>query len=101
MVPPGTSCIERRAIAATVPEWKGQMCSQCNLCSFLCPHAAIRPVLATPEELAGLNAPLGFATVQGRGGALKGLQYRMQVGDWVESKWEGVREKTKKHEMLV
>lgn len=62
-----------------VPEWESANCTQCNICSFVCPHAAIRPVLATPEELAG--APAGFQAVPIKGGgpSLKGLQYRIQV----------------------
>ena len=45
--------IERRAIAATVPVWKSENCTQCNICAFVCPHAAIRPFLA--EVGAGLG----------------------------------------------
>lgn len=62
-----------------VPEWDSTNCTQCNICSFVCPHAAIRPVLATPEELG--SAPAGFHAVPIKGGgpALKGLQYRIQV----------------------
>ena len=81
--PPGTTDIEKRSIATRVPEWDSTNCTQCNICSFVCPHAAIRPVLATPEELAG--APAGFQAVPIKGGgpALKGLQYRIQVRWWL------------------
>lgn len=77
--PPGTTDIEKRSIATKVPVWNSANCTQCNICAFVCPHAAIRPVLASPEELAG--APPGFATVPIKGGgpSLKGLQYRIQV----------------------
>jgi pyruvate-ferredoxin/flavodoxin oxidoreductase len=77
--PPGTTDIEKRSIATRVPEWDSTNCTQCNICSFVCPHAAIRPVLATPEELVG--APAGFQAVPIKGGgpALKGMQYRIQV----------------------
>ncbi|EFN55341.1 hypothetical protein CHLNCDRAFT_134349 [Chlorella variabilis] len=77
--PPGTTAVEKRSIAQVVPAWNSANCTQCNICSFICPHAAVRPALATPEELAG--APAGFATVPIKGGgpALKGFQYRIQV----------------------
>lgn len=56
--PPGTTDIEKRSIAAKVPTWESANCTQCNICSFVCPHAAIRPVLATADELT--KAPAGF-----------------------------------------
>jgi pyruvate-ferredoxin/flavodoxin oxidoreductase len=42
--PPGTTAIEKRTIAAAVPIWDKASCTQCNICAFVCPHAAIRPV---------------------------------------------------------
>lgn len=77
-MPPGITSIERRAVAATIPSWHSSSCSQCNICAFVCPHAAIRPFLAKPEELAG--APDGFETLQAKGAGLGDYQYRMQVG---------------------
>ena len=53
--PCGTSAYEKRGIAINVPEWQIDTCIQCNQCAFVCPHAAIRPVLMTEEEAA--NAP--------------------------------------------
>ena len=53
--PVGTAAYEKRGIAINVPEWDIDKCIQCNQCSFVCPHAAIRPVLMTDEEVA--NAP--------------------------------------------
>ena len=75
--PTGTSKYEKRGVAINVPEWNPDNCIQCNFCSFVCPHAAIRPVLATEEELA--DAPEGFATVPARGKGLEGLRFRIQV----------------------
>lgn len=75
--PTATSKYEKRGIAIEVPEWNPDNCIQCNFCSFVCPHAAIRPVLATEEELAG--APEGFVTVPARGKGLEGLRFRVQV----------------------
>jgi Fe-S-cluster-containing hydrogenase component 2 len=77
-MPPGTTAIEQRTIASHVPVWEASNCTQCNICAFVCPHAAIRPVLATPEELAA--APAGFNTLPIKGAKdLAGYQYRVQV----------------------
>ena len=48
--PPGTTAIELRAIASKVPAWTSSSCTQCNICAFVCPHAAIRPVSLTSES---------------------------------------------------
>ena len=73
----GTSRYEKRGVAVMVPEWDVTKCIQCNQCSTVCPHAAIRPVLLTEEEAA--NAPEGFVTKPALGPELKGLKFRMQV----------------------
>ncbi len=73
--PSGTSAYEKRGVAIDVPEWQMDKCIQCNQCSYVCPHAAIRPVLATDEEVA--NAPEGFAVKPATGA--KGLNFRIQV----------------------
>ena len=75
--PCGTAAYEKRGIAVNVPEWKPENCIQCNRCSFVCPHACIRPVLVTEEELAA--APEAFVAVDAKGKEVKGLKYRMQV----------------------
>lgn len=75
--PMGTSAYEKRGIAVNVPEWQKENCIQCNQCSFVCPHAAIRPVLVTEEE--AKNAPAGFETIKAMGKGLENLSYRMQV----------------------
>ncbi|HIU83481.1 MAG TPA: pyruvate:ferredoxin (flavodoxin) oxidoreductase [Candidatus Faecicola pullistercoris] len=76
-VPTGTTQYEKRGVAPFVPEWIPENCIQCNQCSFVCPHAAIRPVLKTEEEL-GSDKPAGFVTKAGAG-AGKGYQFRIQV----------------------
>ncbi|HHV61509.1 MAG TPA: pyruvate:ferredoxin (flavodoxin) oxidoreductase [Firmicutes bacterium] len=76
-VPTGTTKYEKRGIAITVPVWLPENCIQCNQCSFVCPHAAIRPYLARPEDLAG--APETFVTKAATGKEAAGLQYRIQV----------------------
>ena len=60
-VPQGTSAYEKRGIAVDVPEWNFENCIQCNRCSYVCPHAVIRPVAMTDEELA--NAPEGTKAI--------------------------------------
>ena len=59
--PVGGSAYEKRGTAIKVPAWDKSKCIGCNQCSFVCPHAAIRPVLTTNEELA--NAPEGFESI--------------------------------------
>ncbi len=75
--PVGTSQYEKRGVAIMVPEWISENCIQCNQCSFVCPHAALRPVLATADEMK--SAPESYGTLDANGKELKGLKYRMQV----------------------
>jgi pyruvate-ferredoxin/flavodoxin oxidoreductase len=75
--PAGTTVYEKRGIAVNVPEWEATACIQCNQCSYVCPHAAIRPFLLDEKELAG--APSGTTTVKAIGKGFEGLQYRIQV----------------------
>ena len=75
--PHGTAAYEKRGIAVHVPQWKIENCIQCNQCSFVCPHASIRPVLVNAEEKA--NAPEGFETKKATGKGFEGLEYRIQV----------------------
>lgn len=77
--PSGTAAYEKRGVAVHVPEWNPATCIQCNQCSFVCPHSAIRPVLVTEEEKAA--APAAFETLAAKGKGLDGLQYRMQVDE--------------------
>ena len=76
-MPVGTAACEKRGVAIKIPEWQVGNCIQCFQCSFVCPHAAIRPVLATEEELK--DAPAGFVTKDAIGKDLKGLKLRIQV----------------------
>lgn len=75
--PLGTSAFEKRGIAVNVPEWQPENCIQCNQCSFVCPHAAIRPFLLDEKEVA--NAPEGFRTLNAMGKEFEGLKYKIQV----------------------
>lgn len=76
-IPTATTQYEKRGIATNVPEWQPDNCIQCNQCSFVCPHAVIRPVLAREGDLE--NAPKDFLTVEAKGKELKGLRYRIQI----------------------
>ncbi len=73
----GTAAFEKRGIAVDVPEWDINKCIECNQCSFVCPHAAIRPVLLNDEEMA--NAPEGYTVKEAKGKGMEGLSYRIQV----------------------
>ncbi len=73
----GTAAFEKRSIAVDVPEWISENCIQCNQCSYVCPHAAIRPVLVTEDELK--NAPCGFTTKKATGKGLENYTFRIQV----------------------
>lgn len=73
--PSGTSAFEKRGIATEVPEWIPENCIQCNFCSYVCPHAVIRPVAMTDEELNG--APEGTKSKDMTG--MPGLKFSMTV----------------------
>ena len=75
--PAGTTAYEKRGVAVNVPTWIPENCIQCNQCSLVCPHAAIRPFLLDEEELK--NAPEGTATLKAIGKELAGLAFRIQV----------------------
>ncbi len=76
--PAGTTQYEKRGVASHVPEWLSQNCIQCNQCSLVCPHAAIRPVVMTEAEQAG--APEGMDSIAIKmPKELAGMTFRMQV----------------------
>ena len=75
--PAGTTAYEKRGIAVNVPEWQKENCIQCNQCSFVCPHAAIRPFLFTEEEFK--KAPAGIEILDAKGKGLEGHKYKIQV----------------------
>jgi len=76
-VPTGTTRLEKRGVAPFVPIVYLDKCIQCGMCSYVCPHAAIRPKQIYPEDLA--NAPETFSTVKSKTKNDKGLEYRLQV----------------------
>ena len=73
--PVGGSAYEKRGTAINVPSWQSDKCIGCNQCSFVCPHAAIRPVLATAEEAAA--APEGMTFIDSK--AAKGMKVAIAV----------------------
>ena len=75
--PTGTTKYEKRGIAVNVPRWIPDNCIMCNQCSYVCPHAVIRPFLAKEEDLK--DAPETYITKDARGKEIAGYKYRMQV----------------------
>ena len=74
-LPAGTAAYEKRGVATNVPQWNKDTCIQCNQCSFVCPHATIRPILVKKDA----ERPADFETVQAKGKGLEGYDYRIQI----------------------
>ncbi len=74
-VPLGSSAYEKRGIAVDVPVWVKENCIQCNFCSYVCPHAVIRPVILTEQEANA--APAGMITKPATG--LPGMEFAMTI----------------------
>ena len=75
----GLTAFEKRRIATKVPVWDPEKCLQCNRCSYVCPHAVIRPYLLDAAE--NEARPDGMITVPAKGRAAAGLFYTMQVSE--------------------
>ena len=75
VIPMGSAAYEKRGVALFVPEWQPDKCIQCNQCSYVCPHAVIRPVALSEAEAA--NAPEGMKLVDMKG--LPGYKFGMTV----------------------
>ena len=73
--PSGSAAYEKRGIAVDIPVWQSENCIQCNRCAYVCPHAAIRPVALTEEELA--KAPEGLKAIDMIG--MPGMKFTMTV----------------------
>ena len=76
-VPTATARLEKRGTAPAVPVWIPENCIQCSQCSFICPHAAIRPKQIVPADLKG--TPATFKTLKSNVKNDKDLRYRLQV----------------------
>ncbi|MCL2486723.1 MAG: pyruvate:ferredoxin (flavodoxin) oxidoreductase, partial [Oscillospiraceae bacterium] len=73
--PQGSSAYEKRGVAVFVPEWKPEHCIQCNFCSYVCPHAAIRPIAMTEKEAKKAPAAAKCSPMTG----LDGMKVTMAV----------------------
>ncbi|MCL2002971.1 MAG: pyruvate:ferredoxin (flavodoxin) oxidoreductase, partial [Oscillospiraceae bacterium] len=71
--PQGSAAYEKRGIAVDVPEWIPENCIQCNQCSFVCPHAVVRPFVLDEKEAAA--APASLKTLKMTGKGLDGYRY--------------------------
>ena len=72
----GAAAYEKRGVAVAVPQWDSSKCIQCNQCSYVCPHATIRPFALTEDEAA--NAPEAAKIVDVKAGKGKG-QYKFTI----------------------
>ncbi|MCD6424036.1 MAG: pyruvate:ferredoxin (flavodoxin) oxidoreductase, partial [Anaerolineales bacterium] len=75
--PTGTTKWEKRNVTLEIPSWNPDTCIQCNKCSIVCPHAAIRPKVYEPALLD--TAPETFKSVDAKGREFEGLSYSIQV----------------------
>ena len=73
--PSGAAAYEKRGVAVNIPVWNPENCIQCNFCSYVCPHAAIRPVAMTAEEAAAAPAEMKKVPMTG----MKELTFAMTV----------------------
>jgi homodimeric pyruvate:ferredoxin (flavodoxin) oxidoreductase len=78
--PIGQSQWQKRALAEEVPVWLADSCTQCNLCSIVCPHAVVRPFLLNKKEME--TVPEGYQARKAKGGELGGLQYTIQLAPY-------------------
>jgi pyruvate-ferredoxin/flavodoxin oxidoreductase len=75
--PTGSSCFEKRNIAVDIPQWDKELCVQCGICSFVCPHASIRMKVFDAALLK--DAPESFLSADARGADFKGMKCSVQV----------------------
>ena len=76
----GLTAYEKRGIAVRLPRWDASSCIQCNRCSFVCPHASLRPYLLSEPELA--SAPAGLVSAPAKGKAAAGLAYSLVLSEY-------------------
>ena len=74
-MPQGSSAYEKRGVAVDVPTWNPENCIQCNFCSYVCPHAVIRPAVMTADEAAKAPADMKMMDMTG----MPGYKFAMTV----------------------
>jgi len=75
-IPTGTAALEKRGVAPAIPHWDSEKCIQCNQCTFVCPHAAIRAKLIDPADLEGAPKSFNVLDVKGKDA---GKKFKIQV----------------------
>ena len=75
--PTGTTQYEKRNIAVNIPIWQPELCIQCGMCSFVCPHATIRIKAYDPKMLE--KAPQTFKSIDAKGKEFAGMKFTVQV----------------------
>mmetsp|Transcript_167645 Transcript_167645/g.296840 ORF Transcript_167645/g.296840 Transcript_167645/m.296840 type:complete len:1850 (+) Transcript_167645:144-5693(+) len=78
--PIGQSAFQKRGLAEEVPVWHADTCTQCNLCSVVCPHAVVRPFLLNKKEMEA--SPDNYQARKAKGGELGGLNYTIQLAPY-------------------
>ncbi len=77
-VPVGTAAFEKRGVATEVPVWDYEKCIQCNQCSYVCPHAVIRPVVLAEEEVGSCPEGMHLRTMTG----MDGYKYAITISSY-------------------
>lgn len=77
--PQGAAAYEKRGVAVTVPEWEPSTCIQCNQCSYVCPHATIRPFALSEVEAQAAPAQTKLVPAKGKAAQAAGYQFTMAV----------------------
>ena len=80
-LPQGTAAFEKRGIAVAVPSWDQEHCIQCNLCSYICPHSCIRPIVMDANEVVGAPKHTKMHDMRGKGCEIYAFSMTVSVLD--------------------
>ncbi|MCI8828048.1 MAG: pyruvate:ferredoxin (flavodoxin) oxidoreductase [Ruminiclostridium sp.] len=80
-LPQGTAAFEKRGIAVAVPSWDQDHCIQCNLCSYICPHSCIRPIVMDANEVVGAPKHTKMHDMRGKGCEIYAFSMTVSVLD--------------------
>ncbi len=80
-LPQGTAAFEKRGIAVAVPSWNQDHCIQCNLCSYICPHSCIRPIVMDANEVVGAPKHAKMHDMRGKGCEIYAFSMTVSVLD--------------------